>query len=399
MSKQGRVAIIGAGIGGLTAALALLQRGIDVQVYEQSNQLKEVGAGIQISSNGTRVLFALGLEDALKQVQVRPQRRELRHWSTGETWNWFDLGDKSIERFGTPHLMLHRSDLHGLLSNAVRALKPDAITLSKCCVDVSSTDTRTEARFDDGDVVSCAYVIGADGIHSTVRVRLFGPSRPIFTGCVAWRSLIPMQKLPSHLTGLVGTNWLGPHGNVLHYPVRRGEIMNFVSMSERSDWQVESWSTVGTREELRNDFRDWHEDVQTMIDQIEIPYKWAMMIRDPMPSWSKGRITLLGDACHPTLPFLGQGGVMSIEDGYVLAACLDKYFEAPSTAFARYEDIRRDRTATVVRKASENRESVFAPNLANKELVAEEVAKEWRQVRLRERMDWLYNYDATAIAI
>jgi len=124
-----------------------------------------------------------------------------------------------------------------------------------------------------------------------------------------------------------------------------------------------------------------------------------MMIRDPMPSWSKGRITLLGDACHPTLPFLGQGGVMSIEDGYVLAACLDKYFETPSAAFARYEDIRKDRTATVVRKASENRESVFAPNLANKELVAEEVAKEWRQVRLRERMDWLYNYDATAIAI
>jgi salicylate hydroxylase len=399
MSKQGHVAVIGAGIGGLTAALALLQRGIDVQVYEQSNQLKEVGAGIQISSNGTRVLFALGLEDALRQVQVRPQRRQLRHWSTGETWNWFDLGDKSIERFGTPHLMLHRSDLHGLLSNAVRALKPDAITLSKCCVDVSSAETRAEARFEDGDVANCAYVIGADGIHSTVRVRLFGPSKPIFTGCVAWRSLIPMGKLPPHLTGLVGTNWLGPHGNVLHYPVHRGEIMNFVSISERSDWQVESWSTVGTREELRNDFRVWHEDVQTMIDQIEAPYKWAMMIRDPMPSWSKGRITLLGDACHPTLPFLGQGGVMSIEDGYVLAACLDKYFETPSAAFARYEDIRKDRTATVVRKASENRESVFAPNLANKELVAEEVAKEWRQVRLRERMDWLYNYDATAIAI
>jgi salicylate hydroxylase len=399
MSKHGHVAIIGAGIGGLTAAFALLRRGIDVQVYDQANQLKEVGAGIQISSNGSRVLFALGLEDALKQVQVRPQRRQLRHWSTGETWNWFDLGDKSIERFGAPHLMLHRGDLHGLLSHAVRSLKPHAITLNKRCVGVTSRETSVEARFEDGDVVSGAYVIGADGIHSRVRVCLFGPSKPIFTGCVAWRGLIPTEKLPLHLTGLVGTNWLGPHGNVLHYPVRRGEIMNFVSMTERSDWQVESWSTVGTREELRNDFRDWHEDVQTMIDQIETPYKWAMMIRDPMPAWSKGRITLLGDACHPTLPFLGQGGVMSIEDGYVLAACLDKYFETPSTALARYEDIRRDRTAAVVRKSSENKKSVFAPNLANKELIAEEVAKEWRQVRLRERMDWLYNYDATAIAI
>ena len=131
MSTSRNVAVVGAGIGGLTAALALLKRGIDVQVYEQSNQLKEVGAGIQISSNGTRVLFALGLEAALAEVQVRPERRELRHWSTGETWNWFDLGDKSIERFGTPHLMLHRGDLHGLLADAVRSLKPDAITLEQ----------------------------------------------------------------------------------------------------------------------------------------------------------------------------------------------------------------------------------------------------------------------------
>ena len=198
---------------------------------------------------------------------------------------------------------------------------------------------------------------------------------------------------------MVGTNWLGPHGNVLHYPVRRGELMNFVSMSERTDWQVESWSTVGTKDELRSDFRDWHADVQLMIDQIETPYKWAMMIREPMEAWSKGRITLLGDACHPTLPFLGQGGVMSIEDGYVLAACLDKYFGEPRTAFARYENIRKDRTSMVVRKACENKKSAFEPRLADKDLVAVEVAREWQQVRLRERMDWLYNYDATAIAI
>jgi salicylate hydroxylase len=209
-------------------------------------------------------------------------------------------------------------------------------------------------------------VIGADGIHSSVRVCLFGPSKPVFTGCIAWRGLIPMEKLPPRLARMVGMNWLGPHGNVLNYPVRRGELMNFVSMSERDDWQVESWSTVGTREELRNDFRDWHADVQLMIDQIETPYKWAMMIREPMAAWSKGRVTLLGDACHPTLPFLGQGGVMSIEDGYVVAACLDKYFGEPGVAFARYEDIRRERTSMVVRKASENKASAFAPNLADK---------------------------------
>src|SRR3954471_18342256 len=158
MSTSKNVAVVGAGIGGLTAALALLRRGIDVQVYDQSNQLKEVGAGIQISSNGTRVLFALGLESALKEVQVRPERRELRHWSTGETWNWFDLGDKSIERFGTPHLMLHRGDLHGLLANAVRALKPDAIILDKQCVAVGSHDGYADATFEDGSVAKASYV-------------------------------------------------------------------------------------------------------------------------------------------------------------------------------------------------------------------------------------------------
>jgi salicylate hydroxylase len=399
MSTSKHAIIVGAGIGGLTAALALLKRGIDVEVYEQSDQLKEVGAGIQISSNGTRVLFALGLETALAKVQVRPERRELRHWSTGETWNWFDLGDKSIERFGTPHLMLHRADLHGLLAEAGRSLKPGAITLNKRCVSVVSHAGHAAATFEDGGTVKAPYLIGADGIHSKVRVCLFGPSKPIFTACIAWRGLIPMEKLPPRLARMVGTNWLGPRGNVLHYPVRRGEIMNFVSTSERDDWQVESWSTVGTKEELRNDFRDWHADVQVMIDQIETPYKWALMIREPMQAWSKGRVTLLGDACHPTLPFLGQGGVMSIEDGYVVAACLDKYFGEPGLAFARYEEIRRERTSMVVRKASENKASAFAPSLADKDRIAEEVAREWQQVRLRERMEWLYNYDATAIAI
>jgi salicylate hydroxylase len=172
-------------------------------------------------------------------------------------------------------------------------------------------------------------VIGADGIHSKVRQCLFDADRPEFTGCVAWRGLVPMEKLPPHLAQLQGTNWLGPHGHVLHYPVRRGEIMNFISMVERDDWQIESWVTQGTKDELANDFRGWHADVHAIIDRIETPYKWALYVRGPMPRWSKGRVTLLGDACHPTLPFLGQGGVMAIEDGYIIAACLAKHFDDP----------------------------------------------------------------------
>ncbi len=394
-----KVVIIGGGIGGLAAALALLKRGIDVEVHEQAGELKEVGAGIQISSNGTRVLYALGLEGALKRVQVLPSGRVLRHWGTGETWNWFDLGATTAQRYGTPHVMLHRGDLHGLLAEAVRAEKPDAVKLGRRCAGIGTQGDHAEVRFESGEAARAAYAIGADGIHSKVRADLFGADRPIFTGTVAWRGMVPMENLPERLQQMQGVNWLGPHGHVLHYPVRRGEIMNFISFVERDDWQIESWVTQGTKDELANDFRGWHGDVHEIIARIETPYKWAMMVRGPMARWSQGRVTLLGDACHPTLPFLGQGGVMAIEDGYIVAACLAKHFDDPAAAFARYEDIRRERTATVVRKSHENRKSAFSPALDDPGAVAVEVAREWQQERVRERMEWLYAYDATAVAV
>jgi len=394
-----KVVIIGGGIGGLTAALALLKRGIDVEVYEQSAVLKEVGAGVQLGSNGTRVLYALGLQDALSRVQVVPAAREIRHWRTGETWNWFDLGATSAKRYGTPHIMLHRGDLLGILAEAVQRLKSNAILLGRKCIAVSQTADHAEVRFADGHVATSAFVIGADGIHSEVRACLFGAGRAEFTGCVAWRGLIPMDRLPPHLARMVGTNWLGPRGHVLHYPVRRGEIMNFISIVERDHWQVESWTVEGTKGELANDFRGWHQDVHTLIDGVGTPYKWALMVRGPMERWTQGRITLLGDACHPTLPFLGQGAVMAIEDAYVVAACLSKYAKEPMAALVCYQDIRRDRTAAVVRKAHENRRQAFSPELADEDAVAISVAREWQQVRVRERMDWLYAYDATAVEI
>jgi salicylate hydroxylase len=295
--------------------------------------------------------------------------------------------------------MLHRGDLQAALIHAVKSLKPDAIVLNKTCAAVTQTETFAQARFQDGTSAAAPLLIGADGIHSTVRAALFGPSKPEFTGCVAWRGLIPMERLPAHLHRLVGTTWLGPRGFVLHYPVRRGELMNFVSVVERDDWQVESWVVAGTTNELANDFSGWHADVQTLIKSIETPYKWALMVRGPMAQWSKGRVTLLGDACHPTLPFLGQGAVMAIEDAYIVAACIEKHFDDPANAFERYEEIRRDRTANVVRRAQENRAMAFEPRLADEDVVAEVVAMDWMKVRVRERLDWLYNYDATAIPI
>ncbi len=394
-----KVVIVGGGIGGLTAALALLHRGIDVDVYEQSAVLKEVGAGVQLGSNGTRVLYALGLQDVLSRVQVLPSAREIRHWRTGETWNWFDLGAASAKRYGTPHVMLHRGDLLSILAEAVQQLKANAISLGRKCISVSQTADHAEVKFVDGHVATSDFVIGADGIHSQVRACLFGAGHAEFTGCVAWRGLVAMEQLPPHLARMVGTNWLGPRGHVLHYPVRRGEIMNFIAIVERDDWQVESWTIEGTKGELANDFRGWHQDVHTLINGLDTPYKWALMVRGPMERWTQGRITLLGDACHPTLPFLGQGAVMAIEDAYVAAACLSKYANEPMAALLRYQNIRRDRTAAVVRKAHENRRQAFSPALADEDAVAISVAREWQQERLRERMDWLYTYDATAEAI
>jgi salicylate hydroxylase len=399
MSAAHRIVIVGGGIGGLTAALALLRQGLDVDVYEQSPELREVGAGVQMGPNGSRVLHALGLKDALEQYQFAPASRDLRLWNTGETWTWFTLGARAIERHGAPHLMLHRRDLHDILAAAVQREKADAIHLGRRCVSVMPDGDAAEVHLADGGTVAAQIVVGADGIHSQVRANLFGRDAADFTGCVAWRGLVPFERLPPSVSRTSGTNWLGPRGNVLHYPVRRGELLNFVGMVERDDWQVESWTVAGTKQELANDFRGWHDDVQAIIENLDVPYKWGLFVRPPMPRWSKGRVTLLGDACHPTLPFLGQGAVMAIEDGYVLAACLKKYGSDHVTAFARYEAARQERTAAVVRKAAENRTSVFRHKLADRDTLARSVVEEWQQERLRERMDWLYTYDATAVEV
>jgi salicylate hydroxylase len=392
------VIVVGGGIGGLTAALALLRRGLDVVVYEQAPELREVGAGVQIGSNGTRVLYALGLEQALARTRVMPPRRELRHWRTGETWDWLTLGAASVQRYGTPYILMHRNDLHSVLADAVRGLKADAIKLGMRATGLTQTMADVTVQFANGETATGAFVIGADGIHSQLRRCLFGADAPLFTGCIAWRGLVAMDRLPPHLSQLITTNWLGPHGHVLHYPVRRGELMNFISIVERDDWQVESWIVPGTQEELAQDFRDWHADVHTFISNVGTPYKWALMARGPMARWSERRVTLLGDACHPTLPFLGQGAVMAIEDGYVVAACLARYRDDPTRALARYEEIRKERTAAVVRKSHENRQHVFSPDLGDSGALAGEVARYWQQQHVRERLDWLYQYDATAIA-
>jgi salicylate hydroxylase len=398
MGDKPHVLIAGAGVGGLTAALALVRRGFDVDIYEQAPELAEVGAGFQISANGTRVLYALGVGDAIEAVCCEPDGKEIRIWNTGATTKLFDLGAESVARYGYPYLMFHRADMQSVLADAVRRAKPDAIHTGSKCAGFDQDEHGVTLKFENGETVRGDVLIGADGVHSAIRQGLFGADRPDFTGLMAWRGVIPAESLPTGLIRNVGTNWVGPGGHVIHYYLRRGELLNFVGIVERDDWRVESWSASGTNEECAADFDGWHEDIHTMIRNFATPFKWALMGREPLQRWSVGRVSLLGDACHSTLPFLAQGAVMAIEDGMVLARCLEAYDDA-ETALTRYEQARHARTTRIVEGSAANTARFHNRTLGDPAKASGYVEAEWQPDRVRERYDWLFVYDATTTEI
>jgi len=393
------ILIVGAGIGGLTAALALLQRGHDVEVYEQAEQLGELGAGVQISANGSRVLFALGLEAALRAVWCEPAGKEIRLWNTGETWKLFDLGAESAARYGAPYFMIHRGDLHQVLIDAVRALKPDAIRLRARCTGFEDDGRSVTLHLANGEPINGDALIAADGVHSVIRKQLFGGDTAQFTGCVAWRGLIPVAKLPPRFARNVGVNWVGPGGHVINYLLRRGELFNFVGIVERSDWRVESWTDKGTREECAADFPGWHEDIHELIRNIEQPYKWALLSRDTFGRYTIGRATLVGDAAHATLPMLAQGANMAIEDGMVLARCMSLTELPIAVRLERYNVVRHDRTRKLVQGAAEMAKRFHNPALAEAAGAKAYVDAQWNETTVKQRYDWIFEYDATTVAI
>jgi salicylate hydroxylase len=395
MPGNPRVLIAGGGIGGLTAALALLRMGCDVQVCEQAAQLKEVGAGLQLAANGTRALYALGIGDELKALSCEAESKEIRIWNSGERWKLHDLGKVSIERYGFPYLTVYRPDLLGVLERAVRREKRDAIRLGAKCVGFEQTVESVTLRLEDGKGVEADALIGADGVHSRIRHGLFGPDKPEFTGIVAWRGIVAMDALPGHMVRMVGTNWVGPGGHVVHYPLRAGKVMNFVGAQERADWRVESWSARGTNAELAADFAGWHDDVHALICNIPVPYKWALMVRPPMERWTVGRVTLLGDACHSMVPFLAQGANMAIEDGYVLARALTESHADVPTKLLSYERARRERTRRAVEGSAGNIQRFHNKVLADPEKARDYVGREWAGAPVAERYEWLFRYDVT----
>jgi len=293
--------------------------------------------------------------------------------------------------------MVHRADLHQVLIDAVRSLSPRAIHLNSLAGGFDDDGKTVTLHLANGEHVAGDALIGADGVHSRIRNILAGDDRPEFTGCMAWRGLVPTEKLPPHLRRNVGVNWVGPGGHVINYLLRRAEIFNFVGVVER-DWRIESWTEKGSAQECAADFTGWHEDIQAIIRNIEQPYKWALLGRTALTRFSHGRVTLLGDAAHPTLPMLAQGANMAIEDGMVVARCLSAFDDA-ETALAHYDAARVGRTAMLVRGANEMAKRFHNPALANAAGAKAYVDAQWNEATIKQRYDWIFEYDATRVAV
>ena len=341
------IAIIGAGLGGLTCALALARAGQTVAVYEQAPVLGEVGAGITLSPNSSRIMIALGLEAGMRRLGVVPSHQLTQNLQTGKILVERERGNAVESQYGAPYIHLHRADLHGLLADALELAQPGAIRLGHPLVDITSDPEHAELRFANGTCTSASVAIGADGVKSLTRDCLFATQPPLFTGQVAWRGVLPRKALPEAVQALPPGIWIGEKRLFMRYPIRGQELVNYVAFVNIEGWEEEGWSIPSTREELLGHFADSEPQLKAMIMATppEMLFKWALHAREPLDSWIAGSVTLLGDAAHGMLPFMGQGAATAMEDGMVLARCLTQF--AKAEALARYEAARRDRTTMV----------------------------------------------------
>lgn len=394
--KKCRALIAGGGIGGLVAALALNQRGFETLVYEQAPELHELGAGVTITPNGSRVLCELGLRPAMETIVSVLPGREMRLFNTGETWR---LPVTDVEaRFGSPFWPVHRADLHQTLGNALARRAPGSIRVGARCTGFEQHTDRVTLLLENGERISGDALVGADGVHSRIRRALFGEGRATFTGFMAWRAFVPMERLPVHLRSDAFVGWLGPRGQIVTYPMRNGELFNLAATIERDDWRVESWSEAGTVEECRRDFVTWHDDVQQIINCLDVPYKWALIGRPPLEHCSIGRVTVLGDACHPTLPILGQGANMTIEDGMILARCFEESADV-FEAMQRFEGARLPRTTRIVQSSFDRAQKMRNLALANPDQAREFMNRQFGSTGSEDRYAWIHEYDAMSAPI
>jgi len=347
--SQLRIAIVGAGIAGLVAARALQQFGFRPVVYEQAQTLGEVGAGLTVSPNATHVLNAIGLEGVLSRIGMRPDRGGVRHWQTGELMVEISRGNEMLEKYGAAYYQVHRADLHAELAGMVAATDPTAIRTGHAFADLEQGAAGVTLHFANGVRAEADVVLGADGVRSQVRTRLFGADRPRFTGYVAYRGLVPFANLPAGAIDPTSCLSTGPGRSFTRYLVRGGELVNFVGLTERDDWREEGGSIRATVKEMLEEYADWYESVRAIIAATPPDglFKWALFDREPLQEWTRGRVTLIGDAAHPMLPFLGQGAAMGIEDGMVVARAFAAA-DSIDDALRRYVEARLPRANWVM---------------------------------------------------
>jgi salicylate hydroxylase len=347
-----RVVIVGAGIGGLAAARALRQRGFEVEVFERATKLEEAGAGLQIGPNGVRVLRALGLGEELRRNAFEPTNMVSLKWDDASLRFREPMQGFYLEKFGAPYMTAHRADLHNMLRAAVGEAP---LRLGANCIAADTVNGTAVARFSDGAQAEGDVVVAADGIRSAIRAQHFGADAPRFTGMMAWRAMVPMACVPTHV-GPGGNvtlargeyvGWIGPNGHVITYPIGgSGDTLNIFGGHYTKEWVEESWSVPSSRDELIAAKDDWNDALLGMFRHVEHVFKWGIYDREPLPHWTRGRVTLLGDAAHPTMPTLAQGANMAIEDGYVLARALADH-DGVEAALAAYVAARQPRTARV----------------------------------------------------
>jgi salicylate hydroxylase len=392
MSKAHRVIIVGAGLGRLAAAVGLRQRGFEVKLYEQSPELGEIGAGINITPNGAKVLDAFGLREAARRLGNVASELTTCDMKTDErlfafAWREFEA------RYGQPQFQFHRADLLGILKGAI----PDSsIILGARCVDVSTTDVSAAITLQNGEQIEGDVVIGADGVRSRVRAALWDDENPVFTGQIAWRALLRGSDLPADILGESGArSWMGPDYYVVSYFLRGRELINVVLRGKSDQWAEESWTAQDDPDLVKEKFAPLAcERLKQLMAPIKACNKFGLFSRKSSDRWGKGRIQLLGDAAHPVLPNGGQGANGAFEDAYVLSAWLDEKREDAVAALQAYEAVRKPRALKVQNRSRENAKLHLASD-------PQEIARRQAEgARLEAKgdtfnnMGWVYAYDA-----
>ncbi len=392
-----KIAIVGGGIGGLTTALALSQNSHDITVFERSAGIREIGAGVQISPNAGRLLHSLGLGATYSEISVNPHRVVLRRWEDDSIIRATDLDESFISQHQVPLANVARNELVEIIGNAVAARTNVTMKFSTHVVAVEPGESSSTVLFSDGSSQSFDIVIGADGIHSVVRPCVGGVDKPRFSGSAAYRALVPrsaVEDLPIDVT-----NRMGPDRHVVSYFIGRNRShLNLVCISPEDSWESESWTEPGTIEDLYSRFEGWSSDFLSLLGRVEEPvFRWALYDREPLEQWGIGTTTLLGDACHPMLPFMAQGSCQAIEDAVVLARCLSDVSTSDAvSALRRYEDARQGRTAQVQTSSLMNRDlfhMVDGQEQQDRDLIFS-ISPPGMSI-----LDWVYEYDALAVAI